>query len=138
MDLAGDGEVVTRLRITINGTNNQLWFPLDSSISFPSGKYPDSGTTKIFLNEFTELEQASNIRYEWRIGDGDVDEGHLLATRNNGETNFETMFEFFSNFATADGATVTLEVQTIDSFGGYTTNSDCVKVIEAAAAAASC
>jgi len=127
---AGLGEVVNRVRITMNSTDTSEWYPLDSSLSWPTGSLPNSGTTKIFLNEFDDIQLASTFQYQWDIGDGDVDEGKLLITENNGETNFETPFELFTNMADAGGIGVTLLVQTINAQGLVTTVNDVVNCVE--------
>lgn len=131
LDNSGDGEIVTRIRITFNSTDTGQWYPLDSSISWPNGRFPDSGTTKIYLNEFDSTQLTSTFQYDWEIGGGDVNEGHLFVSPLNGEQEFEVPVEVYSNLVTNAGLQVTLEIQTVDAQGAYTVNSDCVKLIEA-------
>lgn len=125
IDNSGDGEAVTRIRITVNNTDTGMWYPLDSSITWPTGSLPNSGTTKIFLNEFDGTQLASTYQYDYDIGDGDVNQAQLLISKLNGETNFEVPVELFTNFDADDEVlTITLELQTVNAQGAYTVNSD--------------
>lgn len=126
MDNDGDGEVVTRIRMTFNSTDTSDWYPLDTNISFPTGSDPNSAKQKIFLSEFTPTELASTYRYDFMIGNGDVKEGQLLVSPLNGETNFEIPVELWVNMDSLTALQNTLEIQTVDSAGTHTTSSDAV------------
>lgn len=123
---SGDGIAVTRIRATLNETNTDMWYPLDSNISFPTGMDPNSAKQKIFLNEFAETELATTYRYDYKLGAGDLDDAQFLTSPLNGETDFEIPFELWVNMDVigASGIELTLEIQTHDVHGNPSTTND--------------
>ena len=135
MDNAGDGEAVWRIRITTNSTDITEWDANESNISWPTGRYPNSATDKIYLNEFVPTQLASTYQYDYTFGNGDVNDAHFLISPKNGETNFEVPVEMWLNMdaiagtdagANDGGVQVTLQVDTIAASGTPTSNSDAV------------
>jgi len=126
MDNSGDGEFVTRVRVTFNSTDTTEWFVTDSNISWPTGSDPNSGKQKVFLTEFVETQLSSTFQYDWKIG-VDYNDAKLLLSPNNGETDFEVPFELWVNMdSVTSGLEGTLEIQTINAQGAHTTSSDAV------------
>lgn len=128
MDNDGDGEVLTRLRLTINSTDPNGWYPNDNNIKVPNTNpaNPDDAKKTLYLSEAMDLELASTYRYDFDFGTGDVNEGLMLISPLNGEQEFEIPVEFWMNQDVIDNTEVTLEAQTVDAFGVYTTDSDAV------------
>lgn len=126
MGSSGQGEFVTRVRLTFNSTDTTDWFTTDSNISFPTGSDPNSGKQKIFLTEFKETQLASTFQYDWIVGT-DYNDAKLLLSPNNGEQQFEIPFEIWVNMdSVASALQGTLEIQTINAQGAHTASSDAV------------
>jgi hypothetical protein len=128
LDNDGDGEVLTRLRITLNSTDPSGWYVNDNNIRVPSTNpaAPNDATQTLYFSQAEDLELASTYRYDFEFGDGDVNGGLMLYSPLNGEQEFEMPVEFWINQDVLDDSGITLEAQTVDAFGVYTTNSDTV------------
>lgn len=132
MDNDGDGEVLTRLRITFNSTDPSAFYPNDSNIRVPATNpaTPNDATQVMYLSQAEDFELASSYRYDFEFGDGDVNQGLMLLTQLNGETEFEVPVEFWMDQDTIDATIVTLYAQTVNHAGVSTEVNDAVTCSE--------
>lgn len=128
MDNDGDGEVLTRLRVTLNSTDPSAFYPNDSNIRVPATNpaTPNDSTQVQYFSQAEDFELASSYRYDFEFGDGDVNEGLMLLTQLNGEQEFEVPVEFWMDQDAIDTATITLYAQTVNSAGVSTEVNDAV------------
>jgi hypothetical protein len=124
MDNAGDGEALSRIQITLNGTEDDRWKLNQSFVDI-------AGVGKIFLSEFTES-CTTNCVYKHNIATT-VDGANMLFVEKNGDTEINAHVTIESNLdATDEGICVELELRTVDAQGSFTTSSADAEIAEGA------
>lgn len=122
MDNAGDGEMLSRIQVTLNGTEDDRWKLNQSFVNV-------AGVGKIFLSEFTES-CTTNCIYKYNIST-ELDGALMLFVEKNGDTEIDAHVTIESNLDASDEAIcVELELRTIDAQGSFTTSSADAEIAE--------
>lgn len=124
MDNAGDGEALSRIQITLNGTEDARWKLNQSYVQI-------EGIGKVMLSEFSES-CTTNCIYKYDVSTT-VDGANMLFVEKNGDTEIDAHVTIESNLdATNEAICVELELRTIDAQGAFTESSADAEIAEGA------
>jgi hypothetical protein len=113
MDNAGDGEALSRIQITLNGTEDDRWKLNQSFVEI-------AGVGKIMLSEFSES-CTTNCIYKYSLANT-VDGANMMFVDKNGDTEIDAHVTIESNLdATDEAICVELELRMVDAQGAFGT-----------------
>ena len=124
MDNAGDGEAISRVQVTMNGTEDDRWKINESFFEI-------DGIGKIFLNDPKVTESCTtNCVYKYDIS-ATVDGAPMIFIPESGDTELNAHVTIESALDSTDEAIcVELAVRTVDAQGAYTTASADAEIAE--------
>ena len=122
MDNAGDGEALSRIQVTLNGTEDDRWKLNQSFVDI-------AGVGQIHLSEFTES-CTTNCIYKYNLANT-VDGANMFFVEKNGDTEIDAHVTIETNLDASDEAIcVELELRTVDAQGAFTTSSADAEIAE--------
>ena len=123
MDNQGDGEAISQVKITLNGTEDARW---KTNLSF----FEIEGIGKIFLSQMIESELSSTFTYKYNLGN-DYSTANMIFIDKNGDTEVNAHVTIESNLdASNEAICVELEIRTVDAQGAFSTNSEDAEIAE--------
>ena len=133
MDLEGDAEYLTKVVLSLNQTDDDMWFAADSwtkinGVKFNFDEDGFNGDEKSTTYEY-ELKLAEDYLTQWKSID---DKGAIpLKFLINGDNEFDFETKLYTNFdANDEGITATLKLTTENAQGTPTEITDAVKCLE--------
>lgn len=122
MSAKGDGEALSRIQITLNGTEDDRW---KTNLSFVD----IVGIGKIYLSEMTES-CTTNCIYKYELSNS-VDGANMLFVDKDGDTEINAHVTIESNLdASNEAICVELALRSVDAQGAFTSSSADAEIAE--------